>query len=196
MRSWRGCSWLFQAPRVFGSARSGWRATTASPWLTVCSSTVAPTRTPAVIHNRMKGGTLSMAALLPRSSESFQNRVAGKHQNEGCQKNHPARKFMEKTFGRLWAEAIGQNTRSHDSNRVADDGDRNHQDYQRVAHPAPRFHQIAISDRQGNERHQGPDAAAGFHHLERVVRQYQDITFTQHRYLGYFEPKGCKARGK
>src|SRR5260370_14353900 len=129
IRSCRGCSWLFQAPSVLGSSRSGWRATTDSPWLTVCSSTVAPTRTPAAIHNRMDGGALSMGALLLPVSEPFQDRVAGKHQNEGCQKNHPARKFMEKTFGRLRAEAIGQYTRSHDSNRVADDGNGNHQDH-------------------------------------------------------------------
>src|SRR5216683_5273873 len=196
IRSCRGCSWLFQAPSVLGSSRSGWRATTDSPWLTVCSSTVAPTRTPAAIHKRMDGGALSMGALLLPVSEPFQNRVTGEHENESRQKNHPARKFMEETLGRLWAKIIRQYTGSHDSNRVADDGDGNHQDDQEIAQPAPRFHQIAISDRQGNERHQGPDAAAGFHHLERVVRQYQDISFTQHRYLGYFEPKGCKARSK
>src|SRR5216684_1750427 len=194
MRSCRGCSWLFQAPSVLGSWRSGWRATTASPWLTVCSSTVAPTRTPATIHNRMDSGALSMAALLLRPSESFQDRVTDKHQNEGRQKNHPARKFMKETFGRLWAEVIRQHASSHDSNRVADDGNGNHQNHQRVAHPAPRFHQIAISHRQRNERHQGPDAAARFHDLERIVGQYQHVSFTQHRDLDYFQPEGCEAR--
>src|SRR6266481_1128354 len=180
MRSCRGCSCPFQAPSVLGSWRSGWRATTASPWLTECSSTVAPTRTPATIHSRTDSGALSMAALLLRPSESFQNRVAGKHQNERRQKNHPARKFMKETFGRLWAEPIRQNASPHDSNRVADDGDWNHQNHQQIARPAPLFHQIAISDRQRNERHQGPDPAARLHHLERVVRQYQYVSFTQH----------------
>src|SRR5216683_5470073 len=126
MRSCIGCSWLFQAPSVLGSSRSGWRATTTSPWLTVCSSTVAPTRTPATIHSRMDSGALSIATLLLRPSESFQNRVAGKHQNEGRQKNHPARKFMKETFGRLQAEPIRQNSNSYDSNRVADDCAWNH----------------------------------------------------------------------
>src|SRR5229473_1142927 len=106
IRSCRGCSWLFQAPSVLGSSRSGWRATTDSPWLTVWSSTVAPKRTAAAIHNRMDGGALSMGTLLLPGSESSQNRVAGKHENEGRQENHPTRKFMEETFGRLWAEAI------------------------------------------------------------------------------------------
>src|SRR5260370_5669846 len=162
IRSCKGCSWLFQAPSVLGSWRSGWRATTDSPWLTVGSSLVVTTRTSAAIHKAMDGEALSMAGLLRPGSESFQDRVASKHENEGRQKNHPARKFMEKTLGRFWAEAIRQYTSSHDSNRVADDSDWNHQDNQQIAQPAPRFHQIAISDRQGNERHQRPDAAAGF----------------------------------
>src|SRR5437763_891624 len=97
-----------------------------SPWLTVCNSRVAPTSTPAVIHTRINGRALSMGPpLLPRS-ESFQNRVAGKHENQSSQKNDPTRKFVEETFGSLRTEVIGQHTSSHDSNGVTDYRDWQH----------------------------------------------------------------------
>jgi hypothetical protein len=77
-----------------------------------------------------------MSYLLLMSADSSQNHVANNHENKRGQKNDPTRKLVEKTFRGLWAKVIREKASAENADGIADDCDWDHQDWERITHPA------------------------------------------------------------
>jgi hypothetical protein len=70
-------------------------------------------------------------------ADSSQKHVANNHENKGGQKNDPTRKLVEKPFRGLWTKVIREKASSQNADGIADDCDWDHQDRERITHPAP-----------------------------------------------------------
>jgi hypothetical protein len=76
-------------------------------------------------------------------ADSSQNHVANNHENKRNQKNDPPRELVEKPLRSLRPEVVSKKTSPHNARGIADDRQGDHQDGERIAHPAPTVGKVA-----------------------------------------------------
>src|SRR6185437_15281921 len=154
-----------------------------------CNTVTPLTRTSATMHRRIVMPRLLMGVLLISPWNLAQQPMTRKHKNQRGYKDYPTREFVKKAFDHFVPEMICQQASTHYSDRVADDRDRNHQERKHPAQPPPILHQIAVSHRQRDQRHERSDPAARLNNLQRVIRQNDQITLAEHGHVHQLQPK-------
>src|SRR5437870_3771988 len=132
-----------------------------------------------------------IAHLLREIQELMQHNQDSQRDHE----NHPAGGGMKESFGQLRL-VLGQNSGESDATGIGQDSDRYRSNEEHPSHPHFLLEEIAVYQGQESEREQRPDTAAGFHHRQPLVGQFQDVTFTQHRNLQYLESAAGKLAGQ
>ena len=102
------------------------------------------------------------------------------HQDERRQEHQPARELVEEPLRRALAVVVREHAGTGHADGVGGNGDRDCRRRNRHADPGAVIRKVAVYDAQRQQRDQRPDAAAGLGHLERRVREDDDVALAEH----------------
>ena len=87
----------------------------------------------------------------------------------------------KKAFSRLRSDVVRRDAGARDPGAGGDDRHRHGHPHDREAHPEAPIREVAVEDRQRHERDERSDAATGLRHLERCVREDEDVPLAEDR---------------
>src|SRR6267378_6137622 len=137
-------------------------------------------RVPTVMKNLAPNMWLR-TRLSTRLSQMSQRPVHEYHASDGRNKNEPALKEMKKTFRILRPPEVSNDTCPNHAQGVARHCDGHHEDNQSDSRPKALLDKVTIGESQRDQRHQRTDATACLHDFEGVVRQDENVSFSQDR---------------